>query len=140
MRLRPEVGDRPYLRDGGGAVVALSAESSTPVFDSDVVGEQRADLVEAPVREERVEPSIGSTRGVLERRARTSLLEPGIRGVQFGHCGVDVFDVEPHLQRDSAFLVEAEQLKHLVLRRARALRRQCQARIEREPGARLARR
>ena len=46
-----------------------------------------------------------------------SLLEPGVRGVEFGDRGVDVFDVEPHLQRDSAFLVEAVQLEHLVVRR-----------------------
>ena len=49
---------------------------------------------------------LGSTRGVLERRSRMSLLEPGVRGVELGDRGVDVFDVEPHLQRDSTVLVE----------------------------------
>ena len=87
---------------------ALSAESTAPVFDPDVVGDHAPDLVPAPVGEERVEPSVGSTRGVLERRSRLSLLEPGVRGVELGDRGVDVVDVEEHLQRDSTFLVETE--------------------------------
>ena len=65
-----------------------------------------------------VEPLVRSTRGVLERRSRRLLLEPGVRGVELGHRGVDIFDVEPHLQRDSALLVEADYLEHLVLRRS----------------------
>ncbi len=64
--LSPNVRDRPYRRDGGGAVVAFVAESSTPVLEPDVVGEQLSDLVPAPVGKERVKPIVGSTRGVLE--------------------------------------------------------------------------
>ena len=37
-----------------------------------------------------------------------SLLEPGVRGVELGDRGVEVVDVEQHLQRDSTVLVEAE--------------------------------
>ena len=106
--LSAEVGDRLQLRELCSAVVALAAESSTPVFDLDVVGKQRADGVPAPFREERVEPIVGSTRGVLERAPEVAALESGVRGVEFGDRGVDVFDVERHLQRDSTVLVEAE--------------------------------
>ena len=35
-----------------------------------------------------------------------SLLEPGVRGVELGDRGVEVVDVEEHLQRDSTVLVE----------------------------------
>ncbi len=58
-------------------------------------------------REVAVQPIVGSTRGVLGG-GQATLLEAGVLGVELGHRGVDVFEVEPHLQRDSAFLVEAE--------------------------------
>ncbi len=96
------------FREHGGAVVAFTAKSTTPVLDSDVVGEQCADFIPVSVREERVEASIGTTRGVLERRPRTLPFQPGICGVEFGDSGVQVFDVEPHLQRKSTLFVEAE--------------------------------
>jgi len=64
--LSPNVCDRADRRDGGLAVVAFVAESSTPVLEPDVVGEQLSYLVPAPVGKERVKPIVGSTRGVLE--------------------------------------------------------------------------
>ncbi len=48
----PEVGDRPRLRQHRGPAAARTAESSTPVLEPDVVGEQRAELVPALVRSE----------------------------------------------------------------------------------------
>ena len=43
-----------------------------------------------------------------------------VQGVEFGDRGVDVLDVEPHQQCDPAFLIQAEQAKHLVPRRPTA--------------------
>jgi hypothetical protein len=43
-----------------------------------------------------------------------------VRGVELGDCGVHVVEIEPHLQRDSTVVVEAEQLEQLVSRRPRA--------------------
>ena len=37
--------------------------------------------------------------------------------VEFGDRGIDIFDVEPHLEVDASLLVETDHLEHLVLRR-----------------------
>ena len=48
------------------------------------------------------------------------VLEPGMRGVEFGDRGIHVFEVEPDLQRDSTLFVDAVYLEKFVLRRPRA--------------------
>jgi len=40
------------------------------------------------------------------RRQGPRFLEPGVYCFEFGHRGVDVLDVEEHLQCDSTLLVE----------------------------------
>ncbi|MCV7332021.1 hypothetical protein H7J81_18125 [Mycobacterium cookii] len=47
-------------------VSALAVESSPPVVDPNVVGQQRVDLVPATVCEELVDSLVGSARGILE--------------------------------------------------------------------------
>src|SRR3954470_16939516 len=37
-----------------------------------------------------------------------------MHGVEFGHCGIDVVDVEPHLLCDSTIVAETHYLKHFV--------------------------
>ena len=68
------------------------------------------------------------------------LLESGVQGVEFGHRGVHVFEVEPDLQRDPTLLVNAVYLEEFVVAAPQGSRRQCPTSLEREPGARLARR
>ncbi len=51
--VRAQVRDRTDIVDLCSAVVALAAESLPPVFDAEVVGEQRADFIAAPVGKER---------------------------------------------------------------------------------------
>src|SRR6202012_5130317 len=46
-------------------------------------------------------------------------LEPGMCGIKLGDCGLHVFEVEPHLQCDSPFHIDAVQLEKFVLRRPR---------------------
>ena len=104
--------------------VARSLLSSCGVRDAgprpDVVGEQLSYLVPAPVGKQRVEPFVGSTRGVLERRTCGPPLEPGVRRIELCDRGIEVVDVEHHLYRDSPFVIEAEQLEQLVTRCPRA--------------------
>ena len=73
-------------------------------------------------------------------RGRARALQPRMRGVEFGDRGVHVFDVEPHLQRESAFFVDAVKLEKFVLRRPRAYVCAAYLSAEREPDARLAQR
>jgi len=69
-------------------------------------------LVPAATREERYEPIICSARGILQApRWWAFILESGVQGVEFGNRGVDVFDVEPDLQRDPTLLVDAVYLE-----------------------------
>ena len=45
------------------------------------------------------------------------VLEPGMRGVEFGDRGIHVFEVEKDLQGDSTLFVDAVYLKKFILRR-----------------------
>ncbi len=100
--------DRTDILDRCRAIIALTAKTLPPVIEPGVLREQRTNLVQAIVAKQRDQSIIGSSRGVFERRSRLSLLEPGVRGVECGDRGVDVFDVERDLQRDSTVLVDTE--------------------------------
>ncbi len=100
--------DRTDIFDRCRAIIALAAKTLPPVIEPGVLREQRTDLVQAIVAKQRDQSIIGSSRGVFERRPRRLIPESGVGGVEFGDRGVDVFDVERDLQRDSTVLVDTE--------------------------------
>jgi hypothetical protein len=114
-----QVGERAKVGDLRRAVTALSAKSLPAVNDTEIVGEQRADLVPAAAGKQLAHLVVDPSRGVLQPRWAMYFREPGVLRVEFGDRGLDVFDVEPHLQRDPTLLVEAGYMEHLVLRRPR---------------------
>ena len=138
----PDVGGRLQSCDLGISTVSIPAfttrrRSSMP----NVVGEQLASSSQSRAAKcDACARPLGLPRFPAAAPDGVLFLEPGVRGVEFGDRGVHVFEVEPDLQRDSTLLVDAVYLEKLVLRRPGAQRRQCPTPLEREPGARLARR
>ncbi len=104
----PEVGGHLQILDHG-----FSAASVPGIHDPSVIGAGKAfgdnGSYGSPVAggEVRPEAFVYPRRGVLEPRPRMFCLESGLRGIELGECGVHVFEVEKHMQRNSTFLVEA---------------------------------
>ena len=80
---------------------------SSAIVDGDVFGRYLNHGVPVAGRNVGIKALVYPRRGVLERRSRMLFLEPCMHGVESRDCGVHVFEVEPHLQRDSTFLVDA---------------------------------
>ena len=105
----PEVGGRSVTLDHGIPPVEVEIHHPTTIVAVAVVGQDVSHGVPVAGRKERQEAIIELACRVLQPPCpRMHFLEPGMRGVEFGERGVDVFDVEQHLQRDSTFLVDAE--------------------------------
>src|ERR1700757_2804328 len=116
--VRAQSCDRTNVIDRCSTIVALAAESLPPVFEADVVGVQGADFIEAPVGKEGERLVIYPSRGILQGLSRMCLLlEPGMRGIEFGDRGVHVFEVEEDLQGDPTLFVDAIYLEKFILRR-----------------------
>ena len=119
-RRHAEVGHPLQFGDARcGVVDDVPAKPSAPVLEPNAVGPHRSDVGPAPFGEARRETQGEPTGGVLERGtgcARWGPSESGRHSVQLRHGVVEVVGVERHLESDSALAVEADDLKHLVLR------------------------
>ena len=116
----------PHLGDRPPAAIAASRPRLTPVFTA-----CRRSSIDCPRRASpRAHPSralLSCPRGVGRLACRVLqpprlwalLLESRVRASSSAIRGVEVFDVEPDMQREATFIIEAEEMEHFVLRRTR---------------------
>ena len=106
--LYPDVGDSPQVRDFGISTVSdAGVHYATTIVHVNVVSEQLCHRLPVAAREV-CDVALDHSACVVFRQSRPRLcfLKAAVRGVEFGHRGVEVFDVEEHLQRDPTLLVE----------------------------------